>query len=236
MAGSPIRTTITYGRPGGLRAPLATITPPKAVETTASRLMRHPMIKQVGNGKAEMFIAPNFLTSDGCQRLIALIDRDRRPSTVADPNGDTRFRTSETCDMKSDDPVVADISGSIFGLMGIDAAFAEPVQGQRYDIGGEFKLHCDTFRPGSDDYDRYCRVAGQRTWTAMVYLNVPAEGGHTLFPHLDVDMKPQLGTMLMWNNLAPDGSINPMTAHHATPVVRGRKDIITQWFRERHWG
>lgn len=224
MEPARIKTTITFG---GAR---------QIMDSPSARLSRHPMVKRIGNGKGEIFLAPTFLTQDGCERLIGLIDRDRRPSTLADSNGDYKFRTSETCDMRNDNPVVADVRNSICALLGIEPKYAETLQGQRYDVGGEFKLHCDWFRPESDDYVKYCAVAGQRTWTAMVYLDDVPEGGHTLFPHLDIDMKPARGNMLLWNNLRPDGSVNPMTGHHATPVIRGRKNVITLWFRERPWG
>ena len=59
----------------------------------------------------------------------------------------------------------------------IDPAYGEPLQGQRYDVGQEFKAHTDYFEPGGADYDRFCSVAGQRTWTFMVYLNAVDAGG-----------------------------------------------------------
>jgi len=31
------------------------------------------------------------------------------------------------------------------------------------------------------DYERYCGVAGNRTWTVMIYLNEPEAGGATRF-------------------------------------------------------
>lgn len=204
---------------------------------TARRLMAHPMINAIGNGKAEIFVAPDFLTPQGCGALIELIDLQRRPSTVADPNGDHLFRTSETSDMPSDLPVVAQVRSMIAQLLGLPLDNAEPLQGQRYGIGGEFKLHNDWFRPDSADYQKYCVApgCGQRTFTAMAYLDDVPAGGHTLFPHLDIDMTPKAGTLLMWNNLNPDGSGNHMTAHHATPVTVGCKNVITLWFRERPW-
>lgn len=207
------------------------------VSPTARRLAAHPMITALGNGKAEIFMAPEFITPPGCAALIELIDRQRRPSTVADPNGDNLFRTSETSDMDSTIPVVHQVRSMIANLLVLPLGNAEPLQGQRYGVGGEFKTHCDWFRPDSDDYQKYCTQpgCGQRTWTAMAYLDAVEEGGHTLFPHLGVDMKPKAGTLLMWNNLRADGSGNPMTGHHATQVVRGQKNVITLWFREKPW-
>jgi len=41
--------------------------------------------------------------------------------------------------------------------------------------------------------------------------------------------------LLMWNNMRPDGSPNLLTVHEGMPVVRGKKYIVTKWFREANW-
>src|SRR3546814_7062690 len=66
-------------------------------------------------------------------------------------------------------------------FVGIDPAHGEPIQGQRYALGQEFKAHTDYFEPGGIDFERFCAVSGNRTWTLMVYLNEPAAGGATRF-------------------------------------------------------
>ena len=45
------------------------------------------------------------------------------------------------------------------------------------------------------------RTGGQRTWTAMVFLNVPGDGGETCFPGVGVKVTPRLGNLLIWNNM-----------------------------------
>lgn len=207
--------------------------PSSATPTVGTRLRSHPIVQGVGNGGAEAFRAPAFLTSKACEMLIAMIDADNRPSTVADFNGDYAFRTSSTCNMSSDSPVVTAVRGSIANLLGIPLENTEPLQGQVYEVGQEFKPHNDWFRPDSNDFARYCTIGGQRTWTAMAYLDRVERGGETLFPMLDVEVVPEPGTLLTWNNLCPDGKPNPKTIHHAKPVAAGRKHVVTLWFRER---
>jgi prolyl 4-hydroxylase len=41
---------------------------------------------------------------------------------------------------------------------------------------------------------------------------------------------------VIWNNLRPDGTVNPDTLHAGMPVLAGHKIIITKWFRERGSG
>lgn len=222
----PTRTTVNFGM---------SFAPPRP--TVAQRLGRHGRIQRLGNGRAEIFAAPDFIMPAGCKALCELIEARHRPSTVANPNGDTSFRTSQTCDMDAAIPVVHDVQDGICALLGIARTHAEPLQGQRYAPGNTFKRHSDYFEPGSEGYEQYCRIPGhgQRTWTAMAYLDEPEAGGNTVFSDLGIDMKPQAGLLLMWNNLMPDGSPNPATKHEATPVGAGIKRIITQWFRERPW-
>jgi prolyl 4-hydroxylase len=183
-----------------------------------------------------MFIGKNFLEPELCQLLIRKIDAERRPSTIADANGDYSFRTSETCDLAASDPLVIELDRRITELTGIDPRFGEPMQGQRYEIGQEFKAHTDYFEPTGADYAKYCTVAGQRTWTVMLYLNEVEAGGATRFKAIDKIVYPETGKVLAWNNRRPDGSVNPSTLHHAMKVRAGLKYVVTKWFRERPWG
>ena len=79
------------------------------------------------------------------------------------------------------------------------------------------------------------RSGGQRTWTAMVYLNDVDEGGATWFPKAGIRVTPRRGLLLAWNNMKPDGSPNDQTLHEGMPVVEGVKYIVTKWFREGFW-
>lgn len=185
--------------------------------------------------EAVVFSRRHFLSADECAALVTRIDAERRPSGLADQNGDAGFRTSETCDLSGDDPLVAGITMRLAAYAGLDASHAEPLQGQRYAVGQEFKAHTDTFEPDGADYDLYCSVAGQRTWTLMVYLNEPEAGGATRFKQLDKIVQPETGKLLAWNNLLPDGRPNYATLHQGMPVRGGTKYIITSWFRQKPW-
>jgi len=205
-------------------------------ETTAETLLAHKGVRRVPTPRAEVFDIPGFLSPDLCGQLMGLIDKDRRPSTIADPNGDHYFRTSETCDLSEEELAVQDLEARLLALNGIDPAYGEPVQGQRYDVGQEFKSHTDYFEPDGQDFEKYCSVAGQRTWTFMIYLNEPEAGGATRFKVIDKIFQPQTGKLLCWNNHRPDGTLNPATLHHGMKVRKGMKYVITKWYRERPWG
>ncbi len=206
------------------------------IEPVIARLSATPAVQRVPNARLTLFIRKGFLEPELCARLIARIDAKRRPSTVSDDNGDNAFRTSETCDLPDSDPDVTDVERRIAALTGIDLAHGEPLQGQRYEVGQEFKAHTDYFEPHGVDFERCCAVAGQRTWTAMIYLNAVEAGGATRFKTIDKIVQPETGKLLAWSNLTPDGAPNPATLHHAMKVRAGRKYVVTKWFRERPWG
>ena len=205
-------------------------------EPVVAHLVAQPGVQKLPSPRLSLFVAKGFLDPAHCMELIALIDRDRRPSTIADPNGDDAFRTSETCDLDPADPVVARLEAAIIGFCGLDPAHGEPIQGQRYAVGQEFKAHTDYFEPRGADFARFCSVAGNRTWTVMIYLNEPDAGGATRFKVVDKTVQPETGKLLAWNNLRADGSPNPATLHHGMKVRSGTKYVITKWFRERPWG
>jgi len=168
-----------------------------------------------------------------CAELIARIDGQRRPSEITDDVGIPAFRTSETCDLDWRDPIVAAVDTAIAELLGLPLAASEPLQGQRYAVGQEFKPHTDTFEPGGAAYFEHCADSGQRTWTAMIYLNQPDEGGATRFKVIGKTVQAETGKLLAWNNLLPDGAPNPATLHQGMKVRRGTKYVLTKWFRER---
>ena len=205
-------------------------------EAIVGRILSQPGVQKLPSPKLTLFVARAFLRPELCAALIERIDAVRRPSTITDANGDAAYRTSETGDLAADDPVVQEVERRIAAFTGLDPAHGEPLQGQRYAVGQEFKGHTDYFEPSGADYQRYCGVAGNRTWTAMVYLNEPEAGGATRFKAVDKIIQPETGKLVCWNNRRPDASLNPATLHHGMKVRAGTKYVITKWFRERPWG
>lgn len=206
-------------------------------DSSAEILLSHPRVQRFPNPVLELFIARDFLPRDACAAFVELIDRERRPSTVTDPNGDPYFRTSESCDLASAaSPLIPALDAVLSAFSGIDPAYGEPLQGQRYAVGQEFKAHTDYFEPSGADFGKVCSVAGNRTWTIMIYLNEVEAGGATRFTAIDKTIQPETGKLLAWNNRRPDGSPNPATLHRGMKVRKGLKYLVTKWYRERPLG
>ena len=199
----------------------------------AAKLAATPGVQRVPTRELELFIVRRFLDPETCAALIERIDTRRRPSEIADDIGIADFRTSETCDLDFGDPVVTEVDCKIADLLGLSRTAGEPLQGQRYAPGQEFKPHTDTFEPGGYDFYVHTAETGQRTWTAMIYLNEPEDGGATRFKTINKTVQPETGKLLTWNNLLADGQPNPATLHQGMKVRRGTKYVLTKWFRER---
>jgi len=206
------------------------------VDGPAQRLARTPGVQRVPSRELELFVVRDFLDEETCVALIERIDAQRRPSTIADDSGIANFRTSETCDLDPKDDLVAKVDPKFAELLGLSLENSEPLQGQRYAPGQEFKPHTDTFNPGGYDFYLHTADQGQRSWTAMVYLNEPEDGGATRFKKIGKTIQPERGKLLTWNNLLPDGHPNPATLHQGMKVRRGTKYVLTKWFREQPVG
>lgn len=203
-------------------------------EAVRARLDADPAVYRLPVEGLEIYGVSGFFSPGECQRLMAEVDRVARPSSTYNGNTDGG-RTSFSGDFNTADPFVLMLQRRIDDLLGIDPAWGEPLQGQRYAPGQEFRAHFDHFSPSHSYWRDEEKRGGQRSWTAMIYLNTVEEGGSTDFPKVHASIPPQPGTLLAWNNMAPDGSPNPNSLHAGTPVIRGTKYVITKWYRTRAW-
>jgi prolyl 4-hydroxylase len=220
-------TTSLPGQPSAHRAQLGA--------SVAARLDADPRAVKLPSGYADAWKLPGYLDGATCKRLIAMIEANRRPSTLYSDEGDASFRTSESCDMVREAPGIRAIDEALAHLLGLDLAWGETMQGQRYAPGQYFNAHHDYFHEGESYWPAMKAAGGQRVWTAMIFLNDVEEGGATWFPQAGVRVAPKRGTLLAWNNMTADGSPNTMTLHEGTAVSEGIKYIITKWFREGPW-
>jgi hypothetical protein len=98
--------------------------------------------------------------------------------------------------------------------LGVDPGWIERLQCVRYEPGERFRPHMD----GSG-----------RTHTLLVYLNDDFEGGETLFPDLDLRIRPRRGTALLFANLDTAGAPIAWSRHGGEPPRGGRKYACNIW-------
>ena len=199
------------------------------------RLQANPAVEQLIDGPAEVYRVRRFLNRIDCREICRVINSCAVPSTVMGTGIHTEIRSSATHHFDREDPLTRGLEDYVDEMLGIDRVFSEAMQGQRYQAGQHYRHHFDYFHGGDRGESDEMHRGGQRTWTAMIFLNEPRAGGETDFPRVDLRLTPEAGTMMVWNNMAPDGSPNPRTLHAGMPVERGIKHVITKWYRQGPW-
>jgi prolyl 4-hydroxylase len=182
-------------------------------------------------------VIDNFLNAKECSEIIKIINSSNLTNSsiynTDNPNEmkiNNKVRTSETCLFDKNSKLINDIESRICRSIGINNRFSEKIQGQKYSIHQEFTLHSDYFDPELLKQNK--SIHGQRTWTFMIYLNDVEEGGYTSFPNAFISVKPIIGRAVIWNNLNEKNMINEFSKHQGMPVLKGKKYILTKWFKE----
>ena len=204
------------------------------IESSRIKRKKKPLVMlnavKLPTDKLEIFYIDNFLDNGECQHLIKIIRSKLRPSELSSPDADKFFRTSKTCDLAAlNDKIIQKIDDKICNLVQIKKDLSEPIQGQYYEVGQEFKPHTDFFE--DHELQNNGGALGQRSYTVMIYLNSTELGGETTFPLIDEEFSPTEGKAVIWCNLNTDLSPNSFSMHHAKQVRKGYKAIITKWFR-----
>ncbi len=180
----------------------------------------------------------NVLSDAECDALIAASrGRLQRSKVVANRAtgefvDDTRTSYGAHFD-KGENALVKTLQRRIAELVRWPVSHAEPLQILNYGLGGEYLPHFDFFEPQEPGQPSPLQTGGQRIATVVMYLNDVGAGGGTIFPHLNLETRPHKGGAIYFSYQQPDGSVDPMTLHGGSPVVRGEKWIATQWFREK---
>ena len=81
-------------------------------------------------------------------------------------------------------------------LLGLPLAASEPLQDSATRPARSSSRTRTRSSPAGYDYYVHTADRGQRTWTAMVYLNQPAEGGATRFKSIGKTVQPETGKLL----------------------------------------
>ena len=102
--------------------------------------------------------------------------------------------------------------------------------------GQEFKVHHDsgTYNVNDNSVDG---VLPRRYVTFFIYLNTLPEGqGHTEFPALNLSVRPQKGSALIFCNVLPNGLPDPRLIHRACPLTDNLMKIgMNIWLGDQNW-
>lgn len=196
-------------------------------------------------GKCEIIRVPTFLNKDDCKRLINLVAEKADKSIhldfasgKANPHG--AIRNSNTRVISPTCEYILEHLIRIADILCTPETHAEPVNLIHYDQGGYFEQHLDAYSEihfamaeyGSSDRLTDLISAGNRTWTAMIFLNENFSGGETVFPRLGINLIPREGDLICWKNTVDSNPILT-SLHSGAKVTDGSKFVAVIPFRER---
>jgi len=180
-----------------------------------------------------IFVVRDFLTESECERLIEtagpLLQRSKTHAAAGSEA--TKGRTSLTCHLAKNNypcPVLLDkiqaLTNKPFGHM-------ELPQVARYASSQRYVEHYDGVDPHTDAGRSFCASGGQRVATVLMYLNHVPEGGATRFKRLDVEVKPQKGSALVFFPGFMNGELDTDVLHAGMPAV-DTKWVSQVWIRQ----
>ena len=176
-------------------------------------------------------VVDNFCSAEEAAAVIAAAQGRLKRSVVLEEGKwkDDPGRVSEHAHLYNDElqhPAVVPLLMRAAMLTGMPYTWVENVYATRYGEGGLYNEHLDF----GDEYpvDRY--------YTVLLYLNsLPDDqGGATVFPRLNVAVRPRVGRAVSWTNKNPDGSGHMENSHAAYPVTNGGEKWVIQFWFHRH--
>lgn len=161
-----------------------------------------------------------------------------RPARVATADGGStvdpiRSNDAAKFGLLEADVVVQSLDVRVAAALGHPAENGEGFALLRYEPGQQYLPHCDWIDPQRaatrPDLERW----GQRIATCVVYLNDGFEAGATEFPRLGLGFRGGIGDALLWDNVRPDGEVDPLTVHAGRSPTGGVKFLLSKWMRNR---
>lgn len=195
------------------------------------------MQKTILSDDPMIYIIGGFLSHDECDHFINISVNGMVRSVVScDKSGIvSNGRTSSNCWIQHDtDTTTSDVAHRIAQCVGFPIENAESYHIVHYSTNRLYRPHYDAYKKdGTTKSNRCLQYGGQRILTTIVYLNNVEEGGHTVFPILNLSIEPKKGNMLVFYNCV-DGTteLHTSSLHAGNPPTKGDKFIFNLWFRE----
>lgn len=181
-----------------------------------------------------------FLNDSECNDLISLslpLLRRSQSFTASSDKLINDVRTSYSATIsKSENALTLDISNRVAQLCNTSVDCLEELQVTRYEPGQEFVAHHDFFPPALANVHSSLDNGGQRLQTLLVFLNnldPDDPGGATWFPRINLAVKCEQGSGLLWNNVTAHGELDDMTLHQGVAPKTSTKFVLSVWIRER---
>ena len=176
-----------------------------------------------------------FLTDEECDYLIGIGEPTLERSLVAgkgsSDTSDARTSTGTFLKVRND-AIVRGIEDRIAQWTMLPPQYGESFYLLKYEIGQQYTPHHDYFE---GEATPFIGEAGNRVATVLMYLNVPEEGGETVFPEVGLSISPKRGDAVLFYDYTPEGKPDPKSLHGGNPVKKGVKYCCTKWIRMRNY-
>ncbi|XP_035702828.1 prolyl 4-hydroxylase subunit alpha-2 isoform X2 [Folsomia candida] len=138
----------------------------------------------------------------------------------------------------------------IFNLNVRGSNASELLQVASYALGGSVSLHVDYLggtklaninvdiqdlvgaENSDDESDPDVLLRGDRVSTFLFYMNDVKLGGYTVFPKLNIFVRPIKGSAVFWYTSLRNGNVDSRMLHAACPIIYGHKLIGTKWVHQ----
>lgn len=196
-------------------------------------LLTHGYTYQVLSHDPKVIHIENFLSEVECDYMVFNAKPHVHQLVIFDSTGEqkvSKIRTSKGMfvEHNHNNPLIQSLEKRFKDLTGFQ--YAESLQIAHYGLGGEYKPHYDFHDTNTESGKKNAESYGQRLATGLVYLNAPEEGGNTIFPVLDISVKPVKGCAILFYNVKANGDVDSRTLHGGAPVIAGEKWIMNRWF------
>ena len=185
-------------------------------------------------------VLESVLSSDECDRLIALARPRMQPSTVVDTvTGENKMvahRDSEGMFFRLQETAfIGQIDQRVSALMNRPVDHGEGLQVLRYGAQAKTSAHFDFLQPTNAANRESIARSGQRVSTLVIYLNNVAQGGETVFPELGLSVAPRKGNAVYFEYANSRQQLDFHSVHAGAAVLAGEKWAATKWMRERRF-
>ncbi|CAG5131678.1 unnamed protein product, partial [Candidula unifasciata] len=142
------------------------------------------------------------------------------------------LRVSQTAWLPDNTVTIRRLSARVGQITGLDTSQlpldtpAEPFQIVNYGLGGLYVPHEDSVRRAREmgqENSPSLSGSGDRIATWMFYLSDSEAGGATVFPRLNLYVRPIKGSAILWYNLKRNGDVDKKLVHASCPVLIGNK-------------
>jgi prolyl 4-hydroxylase len=182
-------------------------------------------------------VVDNFLTNKECQWIIDKAKPMIKRAVVssAEEGVKSMGRTGSVAWFSPESgKLVEELIRRVANLADLPMEFSESLQVLYYGPEQLYNAHWDAYDLNTERGIRCCSDRGQRVRTALAYLSDVESGGQTKFPRLNVEVNPQKGRLVLFDNCIQGSSERHQNSlHAAAPVIAGEKWAITLFFRDR---